>query len=326
MKQRIIVHIGGSKCGSSALQKFLNINHALLADRGFIVPTQNLLPFTRRTGEQIWYFQNMTDDLVTHGARFRARVREIMNGHGRDRALILSAENLSNPHGFEALFQGLEQDFDVRIVIYIRRQDDLLASAWQQWFLKTNPDFWSWCFSQVGIRADWQLAIQPWAEIFGKDAMTVRVFERDLLVDHDINKDFCAILGCDIQGLDFDVGTVNPSYNLAVEQLAESANRLFDGLHDNKFYEMIGSLTGDRHFKRSEETFLTRFQREAIVGRYAQSNAWVKDMFLPDLDRNSLFAPIKPRSFQHPSRTAEQQKEAVLIDLIFQLYRRLEKA
>jgi hypothetical protein len=50
-------------------------------------------------------------------------------------------------------------------------------SAWQQWNLKTNPDFWSWCIGQIGIKANWQTAIEPWVNAFGKDACFVRIFE-----------------------------------------------------------------------------------------------------------------------------------------------------
>ncbi len=325
MKQRVVVHIGGSKCGSSAIQRFLLNNHKGLAERQFIVPTQNLMKTSERTGEQIWYFQNMIGDGDdTHGPRFRARVAEIMDNQESDATLVLSAENLSNPHGFEALFKGLEDRFDVQIVLYIRRQDDYLMSAWQQWFLKTNPDFWTWCTTQVGIRANWQLSVEPWVDTFGKDAISVRVFEREQLEGQDINKDFCKVIGCNATGLDFKIGNINPSYNMAVQELAESAQSLFAGLHDNAVYEMIGSLTGNRHYKRSDEVFLNRNEREAIVARYAESNAWIKEIFLPDLDRETLFAPIRTRSFQHPTRTIEQEKEAVLLDLIFQLYRKIK--
>lgn len=44
-------------------------------------------------------------------------------------SVILSAENLCNPVGFEAFFDGCQELFDTKIVFYIRREDDFLLSV-----------------------------------------------------------------------------------------------------------------------------------------------------------------------------------------------------
>jgi hypothetical protein len=40
----------------------------------------------------------------------------------KETTLLLSAENLSNPFGFEDIFKGLEEKYRIKIIIYIRRQ------------------------------------------------------------------------------------------------------------------------------------------------------------------------------------------------------------
>jgi hypothetical protein len=51
----------------------------------------------------------------------------------------------------------------------------------------------------------------------------------------------------------------------------------------------------------------------------------MKEKFFPDLDRDTLFEPVRTQSYQNPSKTLAQEKEAVLLDLIFQIYKRLPK-
>jgi len=322
MKHNIVVHIGGSKCGSSAIQNFLLQNIKELKTRNFYVPSLNLLEKSATTGEQIWYFQNMLDDKVQHRTRFRNRIDKFFDDKVEQTTLLLSAENLSNPFGFEEIFQGLEKKYNLKIIFYIRRQDDYLMSAWQQWNLKTSPDFWSWCIGQVGKKANWREAIEPWVNAFGKDACFVRIFEREMMDGNDINVDFCNLIGTDTKGLDITAGTINPSYNQAVEKFAESANFLFKDLHDNKVYEMIGELTGNRHYKRPEEVPLSRSQRISILTCYKESNDWIKQMFFPEVKRAELFTHVRATSFQHPSKTLEQEKDALIFDLIYQIYRR----
>ncbi len=124
MKHTIVVHIGGSKCGSSAIQNFLQQNITELQNRNFHVSSLNMLEKSTTTGEQIWYFQNMLDDKVLHGARFRHRVDSFFANKTTETTLLFSAENLSNPFGFEEIFKGLEEKYTIKIIFYIRRQDD----------------------------------------------------------------------------------------------------------------------------------------------------------------------------------------------------------
>jgi hypothetical protein len=42
------------------------------------------------------------------------------------------------------------------------------------------------------------------------------------------------------------------------------------------------------------------------------------------MERSELFAHIRGCSFCHPSKTLEQEKDALVLDLIYQLYRRQE--
>ena len=53
----VILHLGGAKCGSSAIQAYLKQNAMALSERGVLVPGTGLNFDTEVTGEQIWYFE-----------------------------------------------------------------------------------------------------------------------------------------------------------------------------------------------------------------------------------------------------------------------------
>ena len=49
------------------------------------------------------------------------------------RQVVVSAENLADPDGLCASwFKGAATLYDTEVIIYLRRQDDLLIAAWQQ--------------------------------------------------------------------------------------------------------------------------------------------------------------------------------------------------
>jgi hypothetical protein len=79
-----------------------------------------------------------------------------------DHLAILSAENLANP-GMAELFAGLDQQFELCLVFYLRPQLQWIPSAWKQWGLKQGVslgDFVSKCIETH--RPGFRLGIETW--------------------------------------------------------------------------------------------------------------------------------------------------------------------
>ena len=327
MKPRLILHIGASKAGSSAIQGFLKDNSQTLAKAGVIVPSDKLDLTSEITGEQIWFLEQAISKDIKEGTdivtRRMLRLLEESTQEDKPLTIIVSAENMSNSQGHQWLFAKLRDKFEIKVLIYIRRQDDFLMSSWQQWYLKTSPDFWAWLVENVGTKGNWFDNLEVWRDIYGVENMDVRIFERSKLIGQDLITDFCQAIDVKTEGLLLDVGTRNPSHSVAVQEIAHAANNLFTDIHDNEFYQMVTELTGASFHKKNGQTFLNKRQRVAIMGKYFTSNQNVIKTYFPDMNPNEpLFAPIAGSSEVIGEHELERQKMAILTTMVYALYKR----
>lgn len=287
---RVILHIGGSKCGSSAIQAYLRSNAQRLADRGIAVPGKRMDFESEVTGEQIWYFEEVvaaSPELLcaAEGLTVAARRR------GAD-TLILSAENLCNHPVLAAALRQAFGGHEVQVVFYVRRQDDFIISSWQQWHLKRYDRLETFLADRVGTAACWMSMILPWAEAFGDDCVTVRPFVRDHMLNRDVVDDFFHRIGVSQGGLEPLKRPANPSFDEALARLAHRVRDVFRDQHDNRFYEVIVRLIGDDALKKgSGSSLLDLATRRQILERYEAENMALKERFMPDLGAGPLFRP-----------------------------------
>lgn len=326
---RLILHIGGAKCGSTAIQSVLRENHTWLArEKGILVPGTNLEPDQNVTGEQIFFFERMLADkengLDAVQRRIR-RLRQHMQDHGLT-TLIISGENLINPGGFERFFVEAQELFDLDIVLYIRRQDQYFVSAWQQWHLKTFPSLQDYVDERKGHDANWRKFIAPWETTLDKARITLRRFQRDLLFEQDIVADFfrTASLG------DLPESIVNNERNRSFdEHLGDMAARIrdvFEGPHDNDFYTEMVRAVGPRVFKSSSGSFLFSLEeRQALMDAYAEDNDILKAKYFPELSQDEpLFAPPKQSEIITVSEDEKRKAEINLLTrAVYNLSRRI---
>ena len=320
---KLIVHIGCAKGGSSAIQRALHLNHSELASRGIVVPSRDLKPESEVTGTQAAYFEsyvrerratsipNLSDLLAAAAERQRAST------------IVLSAENLSNPLGFEKLFEELADRFDLKIVIYVRRQDELLEASWQQWNIKLGGSLLAWMIRNVGTRGEWYSIVEPWANALGDEHIVARVYDRDRLVLGDVFLDFCDVLGQDPTGLE-PPGATNPGLSPLLSRMIEGNTHLFDGPHDQGFYESVRQLAPDLVEKTSETPRLfSPDESKAIMAAYAKSNERFRKRYLPHVKR-PLF-PMTRSSEKTPRLSQDAFERQLLQTQIFNLHKEVEE-
>lgn len=289
-RPRVILHIGGAKCGSSAIQAYLARNRDALAGRGLAVPGIALDFASDVTGEQIWFFE----DAVTAGdlSRIAERFRGLLDAVEREgfRDVVVSAENVCNHPSLAPLLAETLSDAEVRIVFYVRRQDDFLISSWQQWNLKRFDSVESFLSARMGQDARWLAMITPWAEAFGDAHITVRPFLRSRLRNGDVIDDFFDVIGVSQEGLLPLARNANPSFDEALARLAHRVRDVFDGPHDNRFYDVMARLLGQAALKKGSASSLLNLEvRRDIMAFYQDENAELKARFMPDLGVGPLF-------------------------------------
>jgi hypothetical protein len=217
------------------------------------------------------------------------------------------------------------------VVIYIRRQDELMLSAWQQWYAKVSADvwddFWGWVITHVGWFGNWQTILEQWEQVFGRERIRVRLYEPDRLIDGDSVADFRQFLSTEVLSSVPTTETLtNPSVIEAIADLVPRGG-LFRDAHDDRFYAFMERMLGADARRMKDESSITYRQRLALLRRYEESNAWVRDMYFAEANvPPSLFRMPTPRDYVVKSReelTHEQIQ--LLMRVVFQLARSLEE-
>lgn len=325
--KRLIFHIGAAKCGSSAIQDYLAVNHGALTKVGVLVPGQELDINDKVTGQQIWFMEHLAQrqDREEVLQRRLAALSAHMDQQGQS-TLLVSAENISNHPVLAPALAAASVGFDVRIVYYIRRQDSYLLSAWQQWHQKRHPSLIQYLSDHGGTEGNWDRVIQPWEDAFGHDRVMLRLFRRDKLHNGDVVDDFFHNLHLPQDGCIGLTGHSNRSFDDHIGDMAHRIRDVFRGPHDNEFYAVIARLLGEHAFKSgSGSHLLTLDQRTEFLQKYEASNDAIKRRFFPDMGSEPLFEPPND-SDVHALTDIErlQAENAILMRAVFALAKKLE--
>ncbi|WP_413718515.1 hypothetical protein [Silicimonas sp. MF1-12-2] len=82
----------------------------------------------------------------------------------------------------------------------------------------------------------------------------------------------------------------NPSFDEALARLAHRVRDVFDGPHDNRFYDVMARLLGQAAFKKGAASSLMSLEkRREILNVYEAENEALKARFLPHQAAGPLF-------------------------------------
>ena len=308
---KLILHIGGGKCGSSAIQEHLRVNAAALRAQGVLVSSDDLTPDGSQSGTQVPFMEMLRSKPFSQSAldeplrpdaagillpRLSA-LRERMQRDGLH-TLVVSAEDLINVHGFSHLFAQARTLFDIHVVAYIRRQDEYLASAWGQWHVKRYASLDAYTADNLQRPYDWGEMLRAWRDDFGADHLRVRLFERGFLHDGDAAEDFLKITGLPFDATHRKVGRVNESNDDRLISLAHRVRDVFPSEHDTTFFQVLNAALGNLPKPPKEKPFLFDFtRRTALMAAHADANERVRSTYFAELPA-PLFPPPRAEDTQ----------------------------
>ena len=147
-KQRIIIHAGFAKCGSASIRAALLQNFHILQKDNVLVFDKDLR--IARTaadlvGTPIWTLEDARKKAENLTQRLAEEISAVA-GRKAAHLAILSAENLANP-GMAELFAGLDTQFEVQVIFYLRPQGQWIPSAWKQMGPERRRSAEQLCFS-----------------------------------------------------------------------------------------------------------------------------------------------------------------------------------
>jgi hypothetical protein len=274
---KLVLHIGVHKTGSTAIQYFMAEKRALLANGGLLYPSAYVVNAGHH--ELAWalaHRRRKGSTTVTAEEIVRAILDEAeMTGA---ETIVLSSEafeRLKSPETetLKVLFGGMTAE----IIVYLRRQDDALLSIYNQ-RVKSSANRYCGTLDQLAAnskvisRLDYRALIQRWAEVFGSDALRVKIYDQSRFPEGNVIPDFLASLGVAVEWTDQNK-QINQSIDPLSTEIIRRLNRRDIPEKDRSI--LLERIVEASAARVSASTHVGWRGRESFMALFAQSNAEV---------------------------------------------------
>lgn len=271
----LVIHIGTHKTGTTALQSFLARHSDSLRDKGLRylatgrddTTAHHPLPWSLRGKHKV---------PMSIWAKLRAEL-----GHNPARYDVLSSEGFwfTEAAAVKAELAGVR---DVRIVMYLRRQDKYLQSLYKQTVTGGRRiSFEEWRAKYV-FRGDYLKVVRDWVGQFGAEAVEIRPYERRGATVNVVG-DFLGALGIDA-GEEMERVSKrrrNPTPRREVLNFIRAFNQL--DLECNRDAMLASIVRRNDAYIRSAD-LLDPAQCAALMAEFAQSNGELAARYYRDRD------------------------------------------
>jgi hypothetical protein len=309
-KRRLVIHAGFGKCGSSSIQRALFRNIARLREVGVYLfdKTLNIVQVHEARGMKHRFLisANKKDEYLAD--KLVQAIASVPGDNGRSLA-VLSSESLA---GMARLFGGLDEEFDVSMVFYVRPQWQWIPSAWQQWYLKRGAplnEFVSQCL-EIG-RPAFRKRIEEWQRVLPTAKVHVRFLISDLLKGKGPAQDFFHLIGLPTEGYEIEDEARNTSLDYALLHVLAKNSYLFSGIHDNRLRDGLRRAMSKK-FQTANVRMLSSEQERTIEEFFREENLWLLQHYGDGIDIDQIYS----RYFTPPPAGA-RYSDMKELDLIY---------
>ena len=214
----LVLHIGTGKTGTSSVQEFLRRNQSRLAERGVLFPrspgrTRHVrLGLAISSDEQVvrtleWQRVGRPDP-ATFRRQIQNRLLREIEAAGLPRVLLSDEALYGNTEKSMERLRRLVDRFaaSVRILVYLRRQDEHLVSRYQQ-VVKTGSTerLEEYAVRDHSRTYDYDDRLSRWARCLEPAELVVRPFEQSRFRGGSLYQDFLSAAD-----IDLDAGELEP--------------------------------------------------------------------------------------------------------------------
>lgn len=183
---QFFLHIGTHKTGTTYLQRVLFANRAKLLSSGYLYP-ESAIQSPLLTGHHFlpWALEpnNTNKKNATASHRAWESLLEEVDSHPGKKIITSSEEFCSlQPPSIRKIAELLS-GFDVRILVYLRRQDHFLLSMFSEQAKKGSYAKPVEVLARQKERFDYYAMLEAWAQVFGQNKLTVRVYENQQMTN-----------------------------------------------------------------------------------------------------------------------------------------------
>ena len=297
----LYLHIGTPKTGTSAIQKFLMKNGETLKEQGFCYPDFGYrYPQIRkqRNAHFMVYRQKCKSQSEEEKREIRQaeekqfyegldKIKELMDTYPN---VIMSDENIWNGYVKRKSFWKLltealkERGIDLKVIVYLRRQDLLVESYWLQ---RVKGTSWEMDFQEYitsgkykEFKLNYYKRLQSIANFAGKENVIVRVYEKQQWEGHTLIQDFfhCVGLKMNDKFVDEDM-MVNTRLSGSCLEVKRILNQS-EYFREERGWLIKDLKTVQNEIGHSKCKYFTYEEQIAFLKQYEESNAAVAREFM----------------------------------------------
>ena len=269
-KKKLYIRIGYPKTGATSTQVWMTRNTDNLAADGVLYPIAGRGKDHYQFGHHRlpWALEHTSaSDLEISWSDMEAMLAEIVDSPATK--VIISSENFCTIIKQKAidLFASKLREFDVRIICYVRRQDDFIVSLWStavRHYGEKQPIMNYLAYPGL----DYARILALWAKAFGITAILLRVFGELQLADDNAVADM--LLTC---GIDLAIGPVEARENLSLPSHISLILSYMNAqnAHTGSTYQLrsLGRLLPR---KSARLALLSQEQRSTLLAQHAEAN------------------------------------------------------
>lgn len=274
-RPRLLLHVGTQKTGTTTIQGFLKNTTEPLAAAG--VHYLN----TGRTN----IAHNVMIQMIRKG-RGPGLAKRLINEMGRhpDKTCVISSEMFFRKDMADYFAEHFPQEIreNTKIVIYLRRQDKFAEAMWKQ--RVKNGRYTGSPLDYMGSNKNLNYlpTLNHFANVFGKENLIVRPFERDHFPDGDVLLDFAGHCHLPLDlAKSYDVPSSNATLSKEVSQGLGRLNRDNSGINTKDIIRTLSRLRPEGAIRSGDCYDLST--RRAVMKEFAETNAMIREAYCPDL-------------------------------------------
>jgi hypothetical protein len=308
MKPTLFLHIGRPKTGSTALQHFLMKNRQLLLESGILYPLTGSYQLSSHLFAYA-YSESMRQSAgvpeIDRDALWQKLASE--SNETAVATVVMSSENFwfINPAKLAA---DLKEQFTVKVVAYIRRQDNVIASSFceevKREQIALDADVTEYALHRPRLALlDYLDILDDWSSAFGEENLQVRVYDR--IAEKGIARDFCELLSIDPEHFEIDPAAINPGLPYDVLSLISNARTFKAGdAAKRRFVTALSESVVMLDYDPSYDTsgLFSLELRERIMQGFVKSNAAIQAKYLPG-QSDELFPALSKNIYTPPSQS-----------------------
>lgn len=295
-KKKLYIHIGTHKAGSTTIQHTLQKESGRLSEEG-IYYFGRFFGLSRIMREMMEYDEELVNNFKKEVEQELAQDKSTAT-----HTYVISNEKFSGhkllayknaPTIAKTLYEVFEPyDFEIKIVVYLRRQDKYLESMYAQKIKSLDSyTFAEFLATIEDINAyHWDTFLEVFANVFGKENMIVRSFDRKYLPkNNSLIQGFGEIIGSEYFKNYPEVTIENRGYSRDVLEVARLANKHLE--RDQK--KILREILIEVNLPPDGYSFFSDEERKKLLANYKVSNLRVAQEYLKDTSDN-LFTNFEP--------------------------------